>query len=178
VGTATSTTPLFTVTDESKLRIYVHLPQIYSNLIRPGMTASFTVPEFPGRNFTATLTANARAVSRQSGTQLVQFEADNSDGALKPGSYAEVHLTPPAGAGAIRMPATALLFRDSGMMVATVDAGDHVVLKPITIQADLGNAVEVGAGVSRSDRVIDNPPDSLQAGDKVRVITAGGKAGS
>jgi RND family efflux transporter MFP subunit len=176
VGTASSTTPLFTVTDEKKLRIYVHLPQVYSNLIRPGMTASFTVPEYPGRDFAATLTANARAVSRQSGTQLVQFEAENPDGALKPGSYAEVHLTAPAGAGAVRMPATALMFRESGMMVATVDSTDHVVLKPITIRSDLGTAVEVSAGVTGADRVIDNPPDSLQAGDKVRVIATAGRA--
>ncbi len=71
---STSATPLFIVTDQSKLRIYVQVPQNYSNLINPGMTASFTVPELPGHIFTAQLVASADAIVSQSGTQLVQFQ--------------------------------------------------------------------------------------------------------
>jgi RND family efflux transporter MFP subunit len=78
-----SATPLFTVTDQDKLRIYVHMPQSYSGLVKPGMTASFTVPEYPGRIFTAALSASADAIVSQNGTQLVQFQIDNTDRALK-----------------------------------------------------------------------------------------------
>ena len=60
----------------------------------------------------------------------------------------------------MRLPATALLFRDEGMMVATVDDSQPCRLKPIDIGTDLGNAVEVDTGLGPSDRVIDNPPDS------------------
>jgi len=35
----------------------------------------------------------------------------------------------------------------------------------------MGNAVEIDSGVSPADRVIDNPPDSIRDGDKVRVGT-------
>ncbi len=174
VGTA-SATPLFTVTDQHRLRIYVHVPQSALGMFKPGMTARFTVPEYPGRSFTAQLAASAGAVASASGTQLVQFQTDNSDGALKPGDYAEMHITPPAGGGAIRVPATALMFRDAGMMVATVGPGDHVHLKPIHIQTDLGTAVDVGSGLSLKDRVIDNPPDSIQEGDPVHVLAPAAK---
>lgn len=171
VGTA-SATPLFTVTDQTRLRIYVHLPQIHSAALKPGMVAHFTVPEYPGRQFTASLAASANAVSSQNGTQLVQFVIDNQGGVLKPGDYAEVHLQLPSGKGTVRLPATALLFRDSGMMVATVDGSDHVRLKTIHIGADMGNAVEADTGVSIKDRVIDNPPDSIHDGDPVRIMNA------
>jgi RND family efflux transporter MFP subunit len=161
--------PLFTVSDQKKLRIYVRLPQTDAGVMQPDMTATFTVPELPGREFTAKLAANANAVASASGTQLLQFQADNREGLIRPGSYAEVRFTMPPGKGAVHVPATALMFRDQGPVVATVDAGDHVRIKTITIRRDMGSAVEVGAGLSLADRVIDNPPDSIRDGDPVRV---------
>ena len=161
---------MFTVTDQNRLRIYVRMPQNYSFLVRPGMTASFTVPEYPGRTFTAALAANADAIASQSGTQLLQMQVDNSDHLLKPGSYAEMRFSMPRGSAGVRVPVTALIFRDDGMQVAMLGAGNKVVLKPIRITTDLGTSVEVGAGLAPGDKVIDNPPDSLQAGDAVRVM--------
>jgi len=161
--------PLFTISDQKKLRIYVRLPQTDAGVMQPDMTATFTVPELPGREFTAKLAANANAVASASGTQLLQFQADNREGLIRPGSYAEVRFTMPPGKGAVHVPATALMFRDQGPVVATVDAADHVRIKTITIRRDMGSAVEVGAGLSLADRVIDNPPDSIRDGDPVRV---------
>ena len=115
-----------------------------------------------GPDFHATLVASAGAVASATGTVLVQFGLDNQDGALQPGAYAEVKFPLPAGANGIRVPATALMFRDEGMQVATVDATDHVKLKTVTIARDLGAAVDVGGGLSPKDRIIDNPADALQ----------------
>lgn len=171
VGTP-GATPLFTVADEKKLRIYVRVPQTDTSAIQPGMTATFTVPELPGRKFTATLAASANAVVSASGTQLLQFQADNSQGLIKPGDYAEMHFVIPSAKGSVHVPATALMFRDEGPVVATVGPGDRVRLKVITIRRDLGSAVEVGAGLSLDDRVIDNPPDALHEGDLVHVQQA------
>jgi len=168
-GTATSTTPLFTVTDQSKLRLYIRVPQNYASYISPGMTVSFTVPQYPGRVFQAHLVANSGAVASATGTVLVQFGLDNADSTLQPGAYAEVKFPLPAGANGIRLPATALMFRDEGMQVATVDANNRVKLKTILIARDLGAAVDVGGGVSPTDRIIDNPTDALQNGDEVRI---------
>lgn len=168
VGTP-GATPLFTVSDQKKLRIYVRLPQTDASAVQPGMTATFTVPELPGREFSATLAANANAVASTSGTQLLQFQADNAQGLIRPGSYAEVHFTLPPGKGAVHVPATALMFRDQGPVVATVDSGNRVRIKVISIRRDLGTAVEVGSGLSLADRVIDNPPDAIRDGDPVRI---------
>jgi RND family efflux transporter MFP subunit len=172
VTVGNAATPLFTVSDQSRLRIYVHVPQIYAGAVRPGMAASFTVPEYPGRVFTTTLAASSGAVASATGTQLLQFQIDNSDGAVKPGDYADVKFTLPPGTGGIRLPVTALVFRDQGLMVATVGADNRVKMKLITVRQDLGSAVIVGSGLDLGDKVIDNPSDSLQAGDQVKV--AGG----
>jgi len=171
VGTPTAT-PLFTVADQSRLRLYVRVPQNYAPYIRDGMAVSFTVPQYPGKLFHAKLVANANAVAGATGTMLVQFAADNSDGALQPGAYAEVKFPLPAGANGIRVPATALIFRDAGMQVAKVDANGHVKLQTVTIARDLGASVDISSGVSPKDRIIDNPADALQDGDEVKVAEA------
>jgi RND family efflux transporter MFP subunit len=169
VTVGNNATPLFTVADESKLRIYVRVSQNYAPYIRPGMTVSFTVPQYPGRTFHASLVASAGAVASATGTVLVQFGLDTQDSALQPGTYAEVKFPLPTGANGIRVPATALLFRDEGMQVAVVDASNHVRLKTIAISRDMGATVDIDSGLSSKDRIIDNPVDALQDGDEVRI---------
>lgn len=171
IGTA-GATPLFTVADQGNVRLYVRVPQNYVPYIRDGMTVTFTVPQYPGRAFEGKLVANASTVAGATGTMLVQFSAENADGALQPGAYAEVKFPLPAGAHGIRVPATALIFRDEGMQVATVDATNHVKLKTVKITRDLGASVDISAGITRKDRIIDNPADALQDGDVVKVAAA------
>ena len=168
-GTASNTTPLFTVTDQSKLRLYVRVPQNYASYIRPRMTVNFTVPQYPRHVFRAAFVANAGTVVATTGTVLVQFGLDNTDRALQPGTYADVKFPLPPGANGVRVPATALMFRDEGMQVATVDGDNRVRLKTIVIARDLGSAVDIASGISPTDRIIDNPTDALQDGDEVRV---------
>ena len=165
--------PLFTVAAENRLRIYVQVPQNYSADIRPGMTASFTVPEHPGQVFTAQMATSADAITPQSGTLNVQLQIDNTDRQLKPGDYAQVRFTLPRDNGAIRLPASALMFRDSGMSVAVLEPGGRVAIKSVTIGRDFGATVEIAYGLTVADRVIDNPPDSLRPGDIVQLARTG-----
>jgi RND family efflux transporter MFP subunit len=161
---------LFSVADVHKLRVYVHVPQDYSARINSKMTASLSVPEYPGQSFSATLVNSAQAINGQSGTVLVELATDNQGMKLKPGDYAQVTLTlPPGGGSFMQVPVSAVLFTDQGMRVATVGPGNHVVMKPILIAEDTGTYIEVQQGLSLHDRVIDSPPDSLQQGDLVRI---------
>jgi RND family efflux transporter MFP subunit len=169
IASNTSATPLFTVTDQSKLRIYVQVPQNDSYLIKPGMTANFSAPEYPGHIYSAQLAASANAIVGQSGTQLVQFQIDNTDHLLKPGEYVTMTFGIAAGARGVRVPVTALLYRDKGMLVAAIGKDGKVTMKPLHIDTDLGTAVDVDIGLKDGDQVIDNPPDALQVGDVVRA---------
>jgi RND family efflux transporter MFP subunit len=165
-------TPLFVVDDESRLRIYVSVPESYAAEVKNSSGASFTVPDYPGRKFQATLAATADAIDPSSGTLLVQFQADNTAHELQPGDYAQVTIELPADARALSLPSSALMFRDNGMQVATVGPDNRVIIKPISIGRDLGNIVQIATGVSNDDRVINNPPDSLEQGDEVQLAPA------
>jgi len=166
--------PLFTVSDIHQLRLYVDVPQNYSAEIVPGMSVTLSVPEYPGKTFPAKLVSNANSINSQS-SLLVEFAADNAQGLLKPGEYAEVHLGLPTASPLLHLPASALMFRAAGLEVATLGADNRIVMKTITIATDLGTQVIVGSGLTASDRVVNNPPDSLATGDKVRVEPASQK---
>ncbi len=170
---AQSSSPLFTVADIHQIRVYVSVPQNYSAEIRPGVKATLSLPEYPGREFSATLATTADAISQQSNALLVEFLADNSDGALKPGGYAQVaiHLTPSS--NVVSVPASALIFDEHGLHVATVLADSRVLMKPVKIDRDLGTEVDISSGLNPHDRVVDNPPDSLADGDHVKVQDGG-----
>ncbi|GAA4213345.1 efflux RND transporter periplasmic adaptor subunit [Sphingomonas endophytica] len=170
-GTAAST-PLFTVSDVRRMRAYIRVPQNYSAQIHPGMHVALTLPEYSGRTFDATLTRSAGAVDQASGTVLVQVEAANPDRALKPGAYAQASFPVAGASGAVALPASALIVGEKGTQVALAGSDGKAHLRTIRIAQDHGNTVEVSAGVSAADRVIDNPPDSLADGDRVQVQNA------
>jgi RND family efflux transporter MFP subunit len=164
---------LFAVSSVDKLRLYVRLPQEYAPLIKSGGTGTFTVPEYPGKSFTATVVGLADSVNAASGTTLVQLLFDNSAHLLLPGGFVNLNFSLPARAGALRVPASALIFDNRGLRLATVDSHDAVRFKSVAILQDLGNAVDIGSGLADSDRVIDTPPDGLVDGDHVQVISPG-----
>ncbi len=165
--------PLFTVADISRIRAYVRVPQSYSAAIRPGLQVQLTLPEYPGRSFPAALDSTSNAISQQSGTLLVELVAANPGGALKPGAFAQASFALPKGASAAQgLPASTLIFRAKGLQVATVGANNHIHMKPVVIAEDLGPTVEIASALAPTDRVVDNPPDSLAEGDLVRIAGA------
>ena len=160
---------LFRVADVKKLRLYVNVPQIYAAKIKPGMTAYLSVPERPGERFAAVLKRTSGAISAASGTLLTELEVDNKDGLMTPGGYAEVKFDLAADKHLRRLPASCLVLRKGGVHLATVDKDNRVTLKKVEVGLDFGTEVEILSGLDANDRVIDSPPDSIEAGDVVRV---------
>jgi multidrug efflux system membrane fusion protein len=174
INTGAASDPgLFTVADVHRLRVYVSVPQSETAQIHPGETVSLQVPDFPGRTFQATLVSTSGAIGAQSGALLVEAQLDNPDGALKPGDYAQVTFNLPPGSGAVSLPASALMFRHEGMAVAVVGRDGRVTMKPVAIARDLGTRVDIAIGLGPGDAVVDNPPDSLAPGERVRVAASG-----
>ena len=160
---------LFVVSDTRKLRVYVSVPQNYVPSIPPGTKATMTVPDRPGKTYSATVESSAQAVNVASGSTLMQLGVDNANGELLPGGFANVSLDLPRNAQALNIPASALMFDKSGLRIATVGADNKVVLKPVTIQRDLGSIIELASGIEPGDRVIESPPDGIATGDAVRI---------
>jgi RND family efflux transporter MFP subunit len=170
-GSGTSNGPeLFRMADVSKMRIFVQVPQQQSAGIAAGQEAELHLPQYPGRTFKATVATTSNAINMEARTLLVELHADNPDGLLQPGAYAQVVFQLAKKSDPVLViPTSALLFREQGLQVATLGPGDKIELKSVTVGRNLGTDVEVVSGLSASDRVVDSPPDSLAAGDLVRV---------
>lgn len=161
--------PLFTVADIHRMRVYVHVPQIYSAMLHPGIAAVLNLPEYPSRTFTAELVRSAGAVDGQSGSVLIELQADNTDRLLKPGAFAQVHFKTSARPGTLVLPGSTILYGTAGPSVALVRQ-DKVALVPVRIIRDDGNVVRVTGAISAADAVIDTPPDSIRSGQAVHVV--------
>jgi RND family efflux transporter MFP subunit len=160
---------LFKVADIRQMRIYVQVPQQLSAGIRPGLTADLTLPQYPDKTFKSTVATTSSAINMAARTLLVELHADNPDGLLQPGAYAQVKFDLPGNPDVVRIPTSALVFREEGLQVAILGPGDKVEMKGVTLGRNLGADVEVVKGLSASDRVINSPPDSLSTGDVVHV---------
>jgi len=163
---------LFEVSDLHRVRIYVEVPQAFSADLRPGLKATFEMPQYPDQKFDATLVTTSNAINAASRSMLVQLQADNSEGKLFGGTYCRVDFQIPGDPNMVRIPATALMPINRGAQVAVLGEGNKVVFKPIQLGRDFGDSVEVTAGLAPQDRVIDSPPETLQNGDTVQLATA------
>src|SRR3984893_17413456 len=160
---------LFEVSDLHRVRIYVQVPQAFTADLRPGLKATFEMPQYPGQKFDATLVATSNAMNETSRSMLVELQADNPEGKLFGGTYCRVDFQIPGDPNMVRLPATALRPVNRGVQVAVLGDSNKVVLKSIQLGRDFGDTVEVTAGLAPQDRVIDSPPETLQTGDTVQM---------
>jgi len=163
---------LFEISDLHRVRIYVQVPQAFSADLDPGVKATFEMPQYPGRKFDATLVTTSKAMNATSRSVLVELQADNPDGKLLGGAYCRVDFQIPGDPNMVRLPATALMLVNRGVQVAVVGDGNKVVLKSVQLGRDFGDSVEVTAGLTPQDRVIDSPPETLRTGDSVELAAA------
>lgn len=160
---------LFMVSETGKLRVYVNVPQNYVPSVPPGTKATITVPEHPGKTYIGTVEASAQAVDPTTGTTLMQIIIDNSASEMMPGDYASIHLQIASAANVLSVPSSALIFDAKGLSIATVGADNRVLLKPVSIERDLGAVIELASGLTPNDRVIQTPPDGIANGTAVHL---------
>jgi RND family efflux transporter MFP subunit len=170
INSGSSTGPkseLFHIAAPGRLRVYVNVPQVYSQVAKPGLKADLTLAEFPGRRFEGTLVRTADAIDYASRTLLVEIDVNNPTGELLTGAYAEVHLKLPGSITTFTIPVNTLLFRSEGLRVAVVKDGKATLL-PVALGRDFGSEVEVLTGLNGEENLIVNPPDSIVSGQPVR----------
>ena len=166
---------LFTLTQTDPLRVYIYVPQAYSQLVKPGQEVSITQAELRGQVFRGTVARTAGSIDAATRTMQVEIQLPNRDGLLLPGAYVQAAL-PLAASKALVIPANTLMIRGAGTLVAVVGADGRIKLKPIKVGRNYGQTVEVLNGVSATDQLVLNPSDSLGEGDTVTVVPAAKEA--
>jgi RND family efflux transporter MFP subunit len=162
-------TDLFHISQPGKLRVYVNVPEQYSQAATPGLRADLTLAEFPGRQFQGKLVRTSDSINYATRTLTAEIDVDNPTGKLLSGAYTEVHLKVPGQASSYLVPVSALIFRSQGLQVAVVKDGS-AVLTPVTPGHDFGEKIEIVSGLQGNNLVIVNPPDSIVSGQKIQVV--------
>jgi RND family efflux transporter MFP subunit len=170
ISDRSSVTNLFSIADIHKMRLFISVPEAFGQLLKPGLTADVTVPQFANRHFKAEFLTVAGGFDPNTRTAVTEFTIDNEDKSLWPGSYASVTLTVPLADKYLTIPSSALVFQEHGAQAAIVGDDDRVHFKPIKIIRILDGRIEISAGLSKSDRLISNPSAALLEDDKVRVV--------
>jgi RND family efflux transporter MFP subunit len=160
---------LFRVADVHEMRVFVQVPQEMSAGMRAGLTAEMSLPQYPDKTFKAVVSTTSESINKTSRTLLVELHADNHDGLLQPGTFAQVRFNLADNPGVLRIPTSALIFRENGAQLAVLGPGNRVELRAVKLGRNLGTEFEVLRGLELSDAVINSPPDSLSQGEVVRV---------
>jgi RND family efflux transporter MFP subunit len=168
---------LFHLDAVNRLRVYVAVPEVFSDSIHDGDSATLTQDSNPNQKIQGNIVRNANAIDHATRTLNVEIDIDNSKGVLRPGAYVFAHFHVPPIGNTVTVPSNTLLFRAEGLRVGVV-RGDRVQLAPVTIGHDFGNSVEITFGLAVADEVILDPSDSLASGVEVHphIVTAGGRS--
>jgi len=160
---------MFDLAQVDPLRVFVAVPQTYAPSIRSGLTACLELAEYAGQKFCGRVARTADSIDPATRTLRTEVDVPNPNATLLPGAYAEVHFDVKVTGNRLILSNTALLFRPEGTMVAVVGPDEKILLKRVSIGQDFGNSVEILQGVDPRDRIVDNPADSIEAGEQVRV---------
>jgi len=173
----TATKEMFDLAQIDPMRVFVAVPQSYSQSIHVGLKACLSLTELAQRSFCGQVVRTANSIDPDTRTLLTEVDVPNPAGTLLPGAYAEVHFDIKVTGQRLSLPVNALLFRPDGTMAAVLDADNRINLKKLTIGRDFGNSLEVLDGIDASDRVVINPPDALEQGEQVNLSTQNDSGG-
>jgi RND family efflux transporter MFP subunit len=165
---------LFQISQNSIVRVFVTVPEEFSQQVRTGTKASMDLTSLPNRHFAAAVTRTTGAIDANSRTLTVELDVANPSGELLPGAYANVHFQLPLNVVPLVLPASTILFQADGPQVGVVNSQSQVELRKVTLGHDFGDTIEVLTGVRPVDAVIANPPDSLTSGMRVAVQASSG----
>src|SRR5581483_8484756 len=132
-GSTSATTPLYVMTQNDPMRIFVDVPQSAApDLMEGKIPVDVQVPGNDSHPYAGSVTRTSQALNQQARTLRVEVDIPNPRDALVPGMYVKVGfgLQPK---GLVQVPAAALIFRSGGPQVAVVDKSDHVAFHDVTI---------------------------------------------
>ena len=162
---------MFHIQQIDPLRIYFWLPQGNSADVKVGQSIDVVFPAPVNKTMQAKVATTSNAIAPNSRTLLVELHMANPNNEIQAGSYAEVRLPPSMLGKILTVSDTALLFRAQGLQVGVLKPDNTVELRDIKVGRDFGTSIEVTSGVNLSERIINNPPDSLVSNEVVRVST-------
>jgi RND family efflux transporter MFP subunit len=160
--------PVMAVVRLDPLKVVAEIPEKMAPWIGAGQTVDLQVDAYPGRKFSGKVSRISPGVNTS--TRAFPFEAlvPNADTALKPGTFARVHIESGKSDDVLTLPYAALQYR-YGVNRVFVVSGDKLAMRELTVGERLGERIEVITGVKAGERVAVTDVDTLADGTLVTV---------
>lgn len=134
---------LYKIAQPNTLRIYIDLPQSSVTSIRPGQTANILVRELPKEVFAGKVTRTSSSLDATTHTLRTEVQVNNPNLKLLPGMYAQVKFVLNRATAPLMVPASALVTRSEGTLVAIVGTDQEVHYQKVALGRDYGTEVEI-----------------------------------
>jgi membrane fusion protein (multidrug efflux system) len=170
-----SSQPVVTISDPSRLRVSVYVEQVDARFIRPGLEAEIVDTANPIQRIKAKVSRVAGELDARTRTLLAEVDFDNRNGTFIAGSFVNVSLTVPQ-TSYVEVPAAALVVRDRKNFAAVLEAGNRIKLTPIEIAGTDGMSVKIAGGLGEGVPVVLSLPNTVPDGSKVNPASAPGGA--
>jgi membrane fusion protein, heavy metal efflux system len=149
--------------------------------IHIGQSARIQVSSLPKRIFNGRIRMVGTTVNRETHVVPVTLELENSDGALKPGMFAEIEvLTDLTSAAVLLIPTSAIVETNDKKKIVFVQNGSEFQSADITVGRSSGDLIEIMNGLLDGDRVVTQRAPQLYTqslrGDPKPVAVAEPKA--
>jgi RND family efflux transporter MFP subunit len=162
-----------TMADLDSLMVEVDVAESNLDKVRLGQPCEISLDAIPDRRFAGEVHMIVPTADRTKATVLTKVKFLESEKRILPEMSAKVaFLSQPLDPGArqprLIIPKGALISRE-GRTYSFLVTKNRVKLVPVTPGLALNELVEVAAGLKEGDRVVLNPPASLQDGSRVKV---------
>ena len=148
------------------------IPEALVERVRAGK-ATVALWSNPDKQFRAELRELSPAADAATRTYAARFSLPDSGSEFAWGMTATITISDSGVAAAARLPLSALFSQGAGSALWTVDrASGALALKPVEVVKYDGSWVYVSGGVRDGDEVVVLGVQKLDAGQKVRVVSA------
>jgi multidrug efflux pump subunit AcrA (membrane-fusion protein) len=163
----TPQTPIALVVSQGQVRVVVDVPERYVGKVFMGQQAYIKVDAFPDTLFRGKVYRVSPVVDTKTRSAVVELLADNSKGLLKPGMFSEIRLVVGAKAGAISVPASAVL--NDGKPYVFVPVNGIAVRRAVKTGIANDDFVQIAGGLKAGDELITFGLYGLKDGSKIKV---------
>ncbi|WP_306565935.1 efflux RND transporter periplasmic adaptor subunit [Flavobacterium lindanitolerans] len=159
--------PLFTLQEQSKLRLSVYVPEMYTGYLKNGDEISFTVKSMPGQILKAKVSRMSGALDSRLRSERVEMDVINTTKKLLPGMVAEVLLPLKAQDSNYVIPKTALVTSSEGTFVLEV-VDNKTFRKQVQKGREVEDRVEIFGDIPENAQLVKVASEEIKDGTPVK----------
>ena len=167
-----SNQPIFVIQEQSKMRLVISVPELYTGGLSNKDVVTFSVKALPNRKFKAQVKRLAGALDEKLRSERLEMDVYNKDKQLLPGMYADVDLPIPSHDSTYIVPKTAVVTSTEKVFVIRLN-GNKAEWVDVKKGFQSAGVIEIYGNLKPGDKLVAKATDEIRDGQQVRVSNSG-----